>query len=167
MNRSDNWCGQRLTVSLFVWQEDWVLCRVFQKSKGERSNNSSSSNNELSPDHILENSNSPPDQTFPSSAGHYQNITSFSPIPSHQFQNPSTFYSSPASSYPNYFPHSYDQQDINNFPIAEINAKCEDDYPFSFEENFPGSSLADPNIGEMRFDEDNSLVYLWIDQEYM
>ncbi|KAE9460649.1 hypothetical protein C3L33_07398, partial [Rhododendron williamsianum] len=137
-------------------KEDWVLCRVFQKSKGERSN-SSSSNNELSPDHVLENSNSPPDQTFPSS-GHYQNITSFSPIPPHQFQNPSTLYSSPAS-YPN-FPHSYDQQDINNFPITEINAKCEDDYSFLFEGNFPGISLADPNFGEMRFDEDNSLVYL-------
>ncbi|KAI8523054.1 hypothetical protein RHMOL_Rhmol13G0044700 [Rhododendron molle] len=137
-------------------KEDWVLCRVFQKSKGE-SNNSSSSNNELSPDHILENSNSPPDQTFPS-PGHYQNITSFPPILTHQFQNPSTLYSSPAS-YPN-FPHSYDQQDINNFLITEINAKCEDEYPFLFEGNFPGSSLADANFGEMRFDEDNSLVYL-------
>lgn len=130
--------GHRLTVSLFVWQEDWVLCRVFHKSKAESSSSSSNNDNDnsrhLSPENMFGNLNSPSDKTFLSS-GHFQNITSFSPSPTHHIQNPN-------------FPNSYGHQDVNNFPISEINSKCEDDYSFLlFDPNFRG------------FDEDNSLVF--------
>ncbi|KAH7836881.1 hypothetical protein Vadar_006879 [Vaccinium darrowii] len=119
-------------------KEDWVLCRVFHKSKAESSSSSSNNDNDnsrhLSPENMFGNLNSPSDKTFLSS-GHFQNITSFSPSPTHHIQNPN-------------FPNSYGRQDVNNFPISEINSKCEDDYSFL---------LFDPNF--RAFDEDNSLVF--------
>lgn len=131
-------------------KEDWVLCRVFNKSKEEDHINKLFH----SPQYVFENTNavanspymstSPPTgQTFLSN--HYQTmITSFSQTPPHQNKNPSTL-QNPSALNPN------------------LVLKSDDEYGFlfdmNFEENNFGDHGVDPNLGEMELDEDNGLVF--------
>ncbi|KAL7198569.1 hypothetical protein ACSBR2_020955 [Camellia fascicularis] len=147
-------------------KEDWVLCRVFHKGKGENSSI-------RSPQNVFESSTagatspyldaSPPntDQTLPCGY-HLQTITSFSQSPSHHQNHNSSTLQNQLTLNPNFLQLS---EEINNNPtINEINPKCDDGFGFLLDMSFEESSLGDgvpPNyLGDMRFDDDNSSVFL-------
>ncbi|PSR86414.1 NAC domain-containing protein [Actinidia chinensis var. chinensis] len=137
-------------------KEDWVLCRVFHKGKGE-----SCDNHHLSPENEFETTtilatSSHADQplTF---GQNYQTIPCLSQGPPHQTQNPSSdpLLINLSSPNPNFLHLSH--QEMNN-----IRSKCDDDYANAlfFDTAFGESSLGDPygfsqNLGDMRFDDDD------------
>ncbi|XAR61089.1 hypothetical protein NMG60_11034695 [Bertholletia excelsa] len=124
-------------------KEDWVLCRVFEKSKGEQEN----SNNYFSPQN-LSDSIMPPRASPPPRQ------------PNSSSQNSGTLLNLSAALNPN-FPHF--SQETNNIPLSEIKSKCEDELDFLFDMGFEESSVGDgvaPNLGEMTFEDDNGLVFL-------
>uniref|UniRef100_A0A5B7AE53 NAC domain-containing protein n=2 Tax=Davidia involucrata TaxID=16924 RepID=A0A5B7AE53_DAVIN len=151
-------------------KEDWVLCRVFHKSKGENGD-------KLSPQNVFENSTagatSPnlatSDQTL--ACGYHPLISQSPPGHDHQFihNNPSSTLLNLATSLNPNFLHLYqlDTNNINNAPHHHLNdqimySKCEEDddqYGFLFDMSFEESSLGDgvlpSNLEEMRFDDDN------------
>ncbi|PIN15700.1 hypothetical protein CDL12_11656 [Handroanthus impetiginosus] len=129
-------------------KEDWVLCRVFHKSRGENNNKfisphnfyestavATSPNLAISPKNVNENANIIPRC--------YQNMTSFYHSPSHnhqhqdQGQNPSTSLGlsglDPAYLHMNLEPHLSSSNKVVN-----EGTKCEDDYGFLFD--FDGSN---------------------------
>ncbi|XP_052170914.1 NAC domain-containing protein 21/22-like [Diospyros lotus] len=149
-------------------KEDWVLCRVFHKGKGE---NSSA---RLSPENVFESSTAPPSspppppdhhpQSLPFLQNHHPAIPSFSQT--HHPSSGSLLDLSPFI-HPNFL-HSSTSRDMNNASIGEINSKCEQDYELLLDMGLEESSLGDgvhPSFGEiMRFEEDddasNGLIFL-------
>ncbi|XP_059660343.1 NAC domain-containing protein 21/22-like [Cornus florida] len=136
-------------------KEDWVLCRVFHKGKGENSNI-------LSPQNMSETTagvtspnlaaSPPTDQTL--HYGCYHQIPPFSPSPHYQNHNPSTL-PNLVSLNPNFL---HPSELTNNAPVDGLNPKCNDDqYRFLFDMSFEESSMGD---GVMKFDDDNGLVFL-------
>ncbi|KAA8543378.1 hypothetical protein F0562_021127 [Nyssa sinensis] len=131
-------------------KEDWVLCRVFHKSKGENSD-------KLSPQNVFETTagatspslapSPPSEQTFPCG---YHPITSFSQSTSHQIHNPSTLLNLATLS-PNFL-HLY-QEKNSIVSVNEINSKCEDEYGFLFDMSFEESSLGDWSAFKFRGNE--------------
>ncbi|KAK3028145.1 hypothetical protein RJ639_039006 [Escallonia herrerae] len=134
-------------------QEDWVLCRVFHKSKGE-------GNNELSPENVFESTAgatspalaSPPaltDQITNLTCGcHHFTSFSQSPPPT-QNNDPSSNLMDLSAGNPNFLQLSHDANGAVN------------DYGFLFDMSFEESSMGDGNLKEMRFDDDeNGLVFL-------
>ncbi|KAG8389199.1 hypothetical protein BUALT_Bualt02G0204100 [Buddleja alternifolia] len=118
-------------------KEDWVLCRVFHKSRsGENKYNNFHDSTAVA--------------TSPNLAGYHQNnITSFSHSPSHDQhqsgQNPNT---SICLSSAQLDPTGYLQ--LMNEPNLSISTKCEDDYGFLFD--FDNSNGRVPsNLDDMRF----------------
>ncbi|PSS14034.1 NAC domain-containing protein [Actinidia chinensis var. chinensis] len=135
----------RLENPLLPPKEDWVLCRVFHKSKGS----------ENSPQNIFDSTTylatSPPIN--------HTMITSFSQTPPHQ--NPNDTFQNLSPLNPNLLQLS--QEIINDASISGINSKCADEYGFLFDLGFEESSLGDgmpQNLGEMICDDDNSFVFL-------
>ncbi|GFP82920.1 protein cup-shaped cotyledon 3 [Phtheirospermum japonicum] len=150
-------------------KEDWVLCRVFHKSRSENSNKL------MSPHNI---SNNDQHHHVMPSCGH-QNImmTSFyHDSPSHQHhegQNPSTSLGLSPLEPPgptqlshnindpppphNHHHHLPSLSNYSNYQnkVTDQTTKCEDDYGFLFD--FDGSN----NIGvDMGFDDDNGSVFI-------
>ncbi|XP_075649460.1 NAC domain-containing protein 21/22-like [Castanea sativa] len=122
-------------------KEDWVLCRVFHKSKGMAPNLEDS--NQL----MFETTScGPTSQTMPCG---YNQITSFASTPSHHNQ----------SSLLNLLQYSQGT-DTNN----EITSKGDDEYGFLWDMNLEEDSLgngAPSNLEEMsRFEIDNGMVFL-------
>ncbi|PSR89798.1 Protein CUP-SHAPED COTYLEDON 3 like [Actinidia chinensis var. chinensis] len=130
-------------------KEDWVLCRVFHKGKGEGSNNNPlGPQNEFEPTTTLAAS-SHADQ--PLIGKNYQTIPCLSQSQPHQTQNPNF------------------HQETNN-----ISFKCDDHYadaPF-FDTSFGESSLGDQygvpqNLGDMRFDDNYCWFNVYFDDVYL
>ncbi|KAI3460964.1 hypothetical protein Pfo_017627 [Paulownia fortunei] len=149
-------------------KEDWVLCRVFHKSRGENSNKFCGQNlydstaGAISPTLAASPTS---EHALPSS---YQNITSFSHSPSHhqqyQGQNPSTSLGLSALD-PGYFHLSRDHMN-GPHPSASchnhsklVETKCEDDYGFLFDMSLDYSNGVPSNLDDMSFDNDNSSVF--------
>ncbi|XWS46988.1 hypothetical protein CRYUN_Cryun14cG0115300 [Craigia yunnanensis] len=136
-------------------KEDWVLCRVFHKSTGENSTN-------LSHPMLYETSthapNSLTDQTSMPYEG-YQQISSLSITPTHQSHGQSLL---------NLLQYSQEKNTNNNHPCSyEISSKVDDDYEFLWDMNMEENSLGDhhihgvdSNLEDMRFEIDNSMVFL-------
>ncbi|XVE72920.1 hypothetical protein DITRI_Ditri11bG0076600 [Diplodiscus trichospermus] len=138
-------------------KEDWVLCRVFHKSKGENST-------KLSPPMMFETSAHAPyltDQTSMPCGYHQQQISSLSTTPTHQSQGQSLL---------NLLQYNYQETNNDNNPCSnEVSSKVDDDYEFLWDMNMEGNSLEDhhhahgvaSNLEDMRFEDDNnSMVFL-------
>ncbi|KAJ7972638.1 NAC domain protein [Quillaja saponaria] len=137
-------------------KEDWVLCRVFHKSKGE------DNNAKKSPEFMLELEHTPPCLTLASSSPNSQNmpsgydqITSFSSLPAHHDQN----LNQNSNSLLNLLQFS---RETNSTTSTQISPKDhEDDYGFLWDIDLEGNSLENGLVDEMRFNIDhNSMIFL-------
>ncbi|KAK2648767.1 hypothetical protein Ddye_016256 [Dipteronia dyeriana] len=144
-------------------KEDWVLCRVFHKSKSE--DNSS----QLSPPFLF-------DTTAANNASSYINSGSAVSPPLTDRSCTMPFGYNPhqiSSSTPPYQNHSNQtssvldlqfSQEKNTTQITEITSKCDDDYGFLWDMNLEETNLENgvaSNMEGIRFDQmDNSLVFL-------
>ena len=142
-----------MKLNFVMWQEDWVLCRVFHKSKGENCT-------ELSPPIMFETSTHAPSLTDQTSmpCGGYQQISSLSTTPTHQSHGQSLL---------NLLQYSQEKNNNNNCSY-EVSSKVDDDYDFLWDMNIEENSLGDHHIHgvgsdleDMRFEIDNSMVFLW------
>ncbi|KAG4193311.1 hypothetical protein ERO13_A07G213700v2 [Gossypium hirsutum] len=148
--------------------EDWVLCRVFHKSKGGENST------RLSSPMILEPSIHAPslaDQTTMACGYHHQ-LNSLATKPAHQSQGQSLL---------NLLQYNYhqenddDNKNNNNLHCSnnEVSSKVDDDYEFLWDMNMEENSLGDDdddhhhlihgvasNSDDMRFEIDNSMVFL-------
>ncbi|XP_047329408.1 NAC domain-containing protein 21/22-like [Impatiens glandulifera] len=131
-------------------KEDWVLCRVFHKSKGESSNN-----NDDNQPNMFETSVGATSSTLDSSIFNLD-----FPTPPHHRLN-QRFLNLPEAN-PS-FPHlSHDL--MSNVGICQTTSRRDhDDYGFLFDVNF-GEGIVPQNLGEIRFDNGNidssSMVFL-------
>ncbi|KAH6766801.1 NAC domain containing protein 74 [Perilla frutescens var. hirtella] len=145
-------------------KEDWVLCRVFYKTRGENGYNlinqhnfdDPTSNLAISQTNIInEHANIVPCSQ--------QHMTSFDDSPSHQHHigpNPSTSLglSGLDSGYMNRQPYCSTSQDYSHNKMVEA-TKCEDDYGLLFD--FDGSNVVPSSLDDMRFvDADSSSVFI-------
>ncbi|XP_051142048.1 protein CUP-SHAPED COTYLEDON 3-like [Andrographis paniculata] len=161
-------------------KEDWVLCRVFHKSRG--SENSSKLMNPNESFHGCNPNNFPNNlsaQTLIDSAAlnpqsdHHQNMTNSCgnyhhqpcpiaapPLISHGNQNPSTSIGQPAAYLPvDQTDHQLHLGNVDQSKTNMVEAKCEDDYGFMFD--FDGSNGAVPSsLDDMGFDDDDGSVFL-------
>ncbi|XWS36444.1 hypothetical protein CRYUN_Cryun20dG0086500 [Craigia yunnanensis] len=137
-------------------KEDWVLCRVFHKSKGENSI-------KLSPPMMNETSTHAPNSLTDQASmpcGGYQQISSLSTTSTHQSHGQSLL---------NLLQYSQEKNNNNNnHPCSnEVSSKVNDDYEFLWDMNMEENSLGDhhihgmaSNLEDMRFEIDNSMVFL-------
>ncbi|KAL1546598.1 NAC domain-containing protein 21/22-like [Salvia divinorum] len=148
-------------------KEDWVLCRVFHKSRSENSNNFMSPHNFDDP--IISSTNN--ERINVTACGH-QNITSlFNHNQSHQHHiagpnpNPNP---NPSTSLGLDFDLSHDHH-MNHQPYCSSShgyvhnklgeaTKCEDDYGFLFD--FDGSNVVPSSLEDMRFVDDSNSVFI-------
>ncbi|KAF8392180.1 hypothetical protein HHK36_022522 [Tetracentron sinense] len=121
-------------------KENWVLCRVFHKSKEEHITKLDTTVAASSP-----NFHSSP-LTIPSD---YQQITSSSQIPHHEDHSPSSLLNLSVLN-PNLldFPH-----ETTTAPIMECSSKADDENVFSL----------DMSLDEIRFEDENSIVFSDLD----
>ncbi|KAL0461099.1 UNVERIFIED_CONTAM: NAC domain-containing protein 21/22 [Sesamum latifolium] len=141
-------------------KEDWVLCRVFHKSRGEESN-------KFIPQTLYNCTSAPPTSPnlaasprvehatcLPSTCANIANsISQFGHQQQHQGQNPSNSIGLSADDPTAYFLPSHDHHDHINGPHSSTSdidhdhdhqTKCEDDYGFLFDMSFDywnGSSV--------------------------
>ncbi|KAH7577683.1 hypothetical protein ACOSP7_001327 [Xanthoceras sorbifolium] len=141
-------------------KEDWVLCRVFHKSKSE--DNSS----KLSPPFLF-------DTTAANNASSYINSVASPPLtdrstmpfgyhPQQISSSTSTYqnHSNQTSSVLNLLQFS---QEKNTNQITEITSKCDDEYGFLWDMNLEETDLDNgvaSNMEDIRFEMDNSMVFL-------
>ncbi|GAV70626.1 NAM domain-containing protein, partial [Cephalotus follicularis] len=134
-------------------KEDWVLCRVFHKSKAENSE-------KFSPQYMFETMATNSSMNLTASPPTSQAMTfGYQPIPS-------------LSSAPAYYNHNQNSllnllqfpQEKNTNSVTEIGAKGEDDqYGFLWDMNLEESSMGDEvvsNLEDIRFEIDNSMIFL-------
>lgn len=142
-------------------QEDWVLCRVFYKSRSENNNN-------LSPPSLYGNT-SPNSAASPTSEHalpniHQNIITSF-----YQGENPNPSTSlclSPVQV--GYFHTCSEDGDKELVPRPStsnhnhrlIETKCEDDYGFLFDMSFDYSNGVASYLEDAKFDDDSGSVFI-------
>jgi hypothetical protein len=140
----------------FLSQEDWVLCRVFHKSKGMMQN----SENSCTFESTTACASSPPTSQIMPCGYNQMMITSFASTPSHH-QNQSQSQSQ-SNSLLNLLQFSQDITSSTN--NQTISSKGDDEYGFlwdmSLEENSLENGAPAPNMEEMRFEIDNSMVFL-------
>ncbi|KAK6937765.1 NAC domain [Dillenia turbinata] len=157
-------------------REDWVLCRVFHKSKGEYSERLSpqngtyetldSKNNALSPTLAASPPTELSQQTtaiLPCSG--YQPMTSFCQNPFHNDQNqPQNSLLNLANLNPNFL-HTFSKLEGNRPSHNEVSFRTGDDYGFLWDMNLEESLVDGVNnpshMEDMRFNEDdNSMFFL-------
>lgn len=131
-------------------QEDWVLCRVFYKSRGENSNNfipqdlyDQSKVGDTSPNYNLGSSQTNIEPN------HHQNMTISS---FYESQNPSSYEerNKNISSRPSTSNHSH----------RLVETKCDDDYGFLFDMSIDYSTGVAPYLEDVRFDHDSSSIFI-------
>lgn len=149
------------------WQEDWVLCRVFHKIKGDEQNT-----RELTQQLGLETANIP---SFLVSSSTASPPTDSSTIPfagysdnqqmkpschnHHHYQNPNNNSTNNQASFLDFLRFSQGKTTDQNI-ASEITTKISegDEYEFLWDmNNLEGNSSLD----DMRFEIDNSTVFLW------
>ncbi|EXB88378.1 NAC domain-containing protein [Morus notabilis] len=184
-------------------KEDWVLCRVFQKSKGSENSNEEyyspqlllmdQNNTSCAPPYSinLTSASSPPTDhqtTMPNSCGgcDQQIMTSFSSTPTHHNHGTTSFlnrlhnFSHDQKGASNYNPiimatsanNHHDNSNININSTTSPRNSSDVDYGFLWDTNFDenissenntnnhGGMLSNSNFDEMRFEIDNSMVFL-------
>nr|UBT01670.1 NAC transcription factor 66 [Litchi chinensis] len=141
-------------------KEDWVLCRVFHKSR------SGDNSTKLSPPFLFETTAANNASSYINSAAspaltdtstmpfgyHPQQISSSTP----PYQN----HSSQTSSRLNLLQYS---QEKNTNQVTEITSECDDEYGFLWDMNLEETSLENgvaPNMEDIRFEMDNGMVFL-------
>ncbi|KAE8701416.1 NAC100 protein [Hibiscus syriacus] len=149
-------------------KEDWVLCRVFHKSKGGENSD------RLSSPMMLEPSIHAPsltDQTTMACAYHQQ-INSLPTKPPHQPHGQSLLNLLQYNSHPGKNDDN-NSNDNNNHCSNEVSSKVDDDYEFLWDMNMEENSLGDhhhdhhelihgvaSNSDDMRFEINNSMIFL-------
>ncbi|KAK3193526.1 hypothetical protein Dsin_024836 [Dipteronia sinensis] len=145
-------------------KEDWVLCRVFHKSKSE------DNSTQLSPPFLF-------DTTAANNASSYINSSGAvsPPLADRSCTMPFGYHphqiSSSTSPYQNHSNQTSSVLDLHQFSqekntnqITEITSKCDDDYGFLWDMNLEETNLENgvaSNMEGIRFDQmDNSLVFL-------
>ncbi|KAL3647729.1 hypothetical protein CASFOL_008697 [Castilleja foliolosa] len=150
-------------------KEDWVLCRVFNKSRSDQN-----SNKLIIPHNLYDTSptnTDHPHHVMPTCD--HQNMTMMTSFnhnsPSHHHhhegQNPSTSLGlSPIEHGPMNGPHHHlpSLSNLTNYPIKVVDqsAKCEDDYGFLFDFDGSNNIGAPTNLDDMGFDDDNGSVFI-------
>ncbi|XP_060181493.1 NAC domain-containing protein 21/22-like [Lycium barbarum] len=137
-------------------KEDWVLCRVFHKAKAENNSNNNN-NNILSPHNMYEvGVNSPPtmDQSHVLTYGGHR------PMAGGAFsQRPAGHQSQLANNQSSYLQLMSQEMNKSNDQMAE-----DDEYGFLLGMNFEDPNLqdggVDSSIGDMKFDDGNSLIFI-------
>ncbi|CAL5193771.1 unnamed protein product [Lathyrus oleraceus] len=139
-------------------KEDWVLCRVFHKSKED--NNSKLNTQEFiyetTPPSLTLASSSPTNyQTIPTG---YNRIDSFSSSMTtfHHF-NPNQ--NNNSSIINNLLQYSSQTNNNNNSTVTQISSKCDDEYGFLWNMDLEENSLEDgvaSNLDAIRFEVDNN-----------
>lgn len=145
-------------------KEDWVLCRVFYKTRGENGYNLINQHNFDDPTSNLAISQTNNDQHVNVPCSHQNMITSFDHSPSHQHHigqnpnpNPSTSLGLSAldsGNYMNHQPYCSNSLDYSHTKMVEA-TKCEDDYGFLFD--FDGSNAMPSSLF---VDADSSSVFI-------
>ncbi|KAK4493178.1 hypothetical protein RD792_017962 [Penstemon davidsonii] len=143
-------------------KEDWVLCRVFYKSRGENNNKYSPHENFFDSSTVgATSSNLAPSPTnehlyIPSA---YQN--NFSHSQTHDHQNPtiSIGLSPLITSYD--LSHHETKHEPHQLSISSFNnhTKCEDDYGFLFDMSFDDSNAVPSSLEDIRFEDNNNAVF--------
>ncbi|XP_059432998.1 NAC domain-containing protein 21/22-like isoform X2 [Corylus avellana] len=137
-------------------KEDWVLCRVFHKSKGMMPN----SENSCTFESTTACASSPPSSQIMPCGYNQMMITSFASTPSHHQNQNQSQSQSQNNSLLNLLQFSQDITSTNN----QISSKGDDEYGFlwdmSLEENSLETVAPAPNMEEMRFEIDNNMVFL-------
>ncbi|XP_058737952.1 NAC domain-containing protein 21/22-like [Vicia villosa] len=141
-------------------KEDWVLCRVFHKSKED--NNSKLNTQEFiyetTPPSLTLMSSSPTNyQTIPTG---YNRIDSFSSSMTtlHHLNPNQNNNSSIINNLFQYSPHTNNNNN-NNSTITQISSKCDDEYGFLWNMDLEENSLEDgvaSNMDAIRFEVDNN-----------
>ncbi|XP_009800923.1 NAC domain-containing protein 21/22 isoform X2 [Nicotiana tabacum] len=143
-------------------KEDWVLCRVFHKAKAENSSN----NNILSPQNtyevgVVSSPNNNMDQYHALPYGGYRPNMAAAAVSQRPFHQRQKLFDlmeedNNQSSYPQL------SQEMNKAPSND--QIDEDEYGFLLDMNFEDQSLQDggvhSSIDDMRFDNNNSLVFI-------
>ncbi|XP_027352786.1 protein CUP-SHAPED COTYLEDON 3-like [Abrus precatorius] len=133
-------------------KEDWVLCRVFHKSKEENSSKLSTQLvYETTPPSLTLASSSPTNQSIPVG---YNRFPSFSSsMPTHHHFNPTQ-----NNSLMNLL-HFSRETNTNNSTVTHISTKGDDGYGFLWDMDLEENSLDDgvaSNLDAIRFDLDNN-----------
>ncbi|TYI75066.1 hypothetical protein E1A91_D07G249100v1 [Gossypium mustelinum] len=149
-------------------KEDWVLCRVFHKSKGGENST------RLSSPMMLEPSIHAPslaDHTTMACGYHHQ-INSLATKPAHQSHGQSLLN---LLQYNSHQENDDDDKNNNNLHCSnnEVSSKVDDDYEFLWDMNMEENSLGDDddhhhhlihgvasNSDDIRFEIDNSMIFL-------
>ncbi|GMI73548.1 KIR1, NAC domain containing protein 74 [Hibiscus trionum] len=131
-------------------KEDWVLCRVFHKSKGGENST------EMSPRMMYEAST----QTSMACGGYRQISCSLSATPAHHQPHGQSLLNLLHSS-------QLKNNNNNSFSNHEVSSKVvDDDYEFLWDMNMEdhhhvqGHGVADSNLEDIRFEVDNSMIVL-------
>ncbi|TKY62347.1 NAC domain-containing protein 21/22 [Spatholobus suberectus] len=137
-------------------KEDWVLCRVFHKSKDDNSSKLGTQFvYETTPPSLTLASSSPPNQTMP---GGYNRLASLSSsMPTHHHFNPNQ-----NTSLMDLLQFSR-ETNTNNSIVAQINSKGDDGYGFLWDMDLEENSLRDgvaSNMDAIRFEVDNNNMVL-------
>ncbi|KAM3355963.1 NAC domain-containing protein 21/22 [Capsicum galapagoense] len=146
-------------------KEDWVLCRVFHKTKAENNSNNNN-NNVLSPQNMYEVGVNSPHNMDQSHALPYVGprpmaATAFCQRPvNNQSQKLFDLLE------PNHNPSSYLQLMSQEMKAPPSNDQMveDDEYGFLLDMNFENPNIQDggvhSSIGDMKFDDENSLVFI-------
>ena len=139
---------------MLIAQEDWVLCRVFHKTKSEDTaklvleiETTPSSN----PNSLTLAPSSPTNQTLPFGAAYDHMIDSFSS--SMAVQNPNN------CSLMNLLQFSR-ETNKNNSTVTQISPKGDDGYGFIWDMDLEESSLQHNGVDGMRFEFDNNSMVM-------
>ncbi|KAG6400899.1 hypothetical protein SASPL_137744 [Salvia splendens] len=140
-------------------KEDWVLCRVFYKSRSENNKN------------LMSQHNFEDNLTISSTNNERVNFTAS--LFNHHIGNPKPNLNPNPSTSPgldfdlscdhpmNHQPHcssSHESHDYIHNKLGDRSTRCEDDYGFLFD--FDGSNVVPSSLEDMRFVDDSSLVFI-------
>ncbi|KAK7336878.1 hypothetical protein VNO77_17429 [Canavalia gladiata] len=136
-------------------KEDWVLCRVFHKSKDDNSSkfNTQQMVYETTPPSLTLASSSPTNQTMPIAYNKLPSFSSSNNIPTHHHFNPNQ-----NSSFINLLHFSRDTN-TNHATLTQISSKGDDGYGFLWDMDLEENSLEDgvaSNLDAIRFEVDNN-----------
>lgn len=142
-------------------KEDWVLCRVFHKSKEENNNNNNNNSSKLNTQQFMYETTPPSLTLMSSSPTNYQTIPSgYNKLDS--FSSPMTALQN-NSSMMNLLQYSRETNPNDNSTVTQISSKGDDGYGFLWNMDLEENSIEDgvaSDLDAIRFEVDNDNVVL-------
>ncbi|KAK7378476.1 hypothetical protein VNO80_03918 [Phaseolus coccineus] len=148
-------------------KEDWVLCRVFHKSKEDNNGSKLMYEYDTTPQSLTLASSSPTNQTMPGGYNRFPtSFTSSMPLPTHHHHH-HHFNTNQNSSFMDLLHFSRDTN-TNNSIVTQISSKGDDGYGFLWDMDLEENSLEDAvasNLDAITFEidnnhNDNNMVFL-------